>query len=82
MDHKKEISEGPGRFILQAILKKQNYDMICAIAKKYGLCEKEMLRKYWTPSFYQIDPNPNLQYPIWYSSRVSAPSKTSSNSST
>lgn len=39
--------------ILMNIVKKQNETLIKKIAKKYGLNEEEMLRTYWTPTFYR-----------------------------
>jgi hypothetical protein len=39
--------------ILMSIMKKQNLMLIRKISEKYGKDEKEMIRKYHTPTFYK-----------------------------
>lgn len=40
--------------IIHNIIKQQNYDIICSVAQKCGMSKDDLLKKYWTPSFYLV----------------------------
>lgn len=58
--------------IIHTILKEQNKELICRVARLRGVPEEILLKKYWTPSFYLVGCDMRGSYDI----KEMAPKKT------